>query len=149
MTNTTTKTSLRILLVDDSEVDAYFTKVAFAESYPSIEIEVVRDGVEALEYLHHQGRFTNSTIPHIVILDLNMPRKDGRTTLNDIKADPILRSLPVIVLTTSSDPEDILNAYQGYANSYITKPQDFEGYTEVVTKIRDFWLGFAKLPMSS
>lgn len=141
--------SLRILLVDDSEADAYFTKMAFAETYPSISLEVVRDGVEALEFLRNEGHYEDVAIPHIVILDLNMPRRDGRSTLNDIKSDPALRSLPVIMLTTSSDPEDILSAYQGYANSYITKPTDFEGYTEVVTRIRDFWLNFAKLPYSS
>lgn len=149
MTTITPKTSLRVLLVDDSEVDAYFTKIAFAETYPSVEIEVVRDGVEALGYLRREGQYSESKIPNIVILDLNMPRKDGRSTLSDIKNDPSLRSTPVIVLTTSSDPDDIFNAYQGYANSYITKPQDFEGYAEVVSRIRDFWFNFAKLPLSS
>lgn len=149
MTITTPKHSLRVLLVDDSEVDAYFTKLAFAESYPTVNIEVVSDGVEALEYLRHEGQFADATVPNIIILDLNMPRKDGRSTLADIKNDATLRSMPVIVLTTSSDPDDIRNAYRGYANSYITKPKDFEGYGEVVTRIRDFWFNFAKLPCSS
>jgi CheY-like chemotaxis protein len=107
------------------------------------------DGVEALEYLRRQGKFAKATRPDLIMLDLNMPRKDGREVLKELKSDPSLNAIPVIVLTTSSAEQDILQSYQLNANCYITKPVDFGQFVEVVKSIENFWLSVVTLPSNT
>jgi CheY-like chemotaxis protein len=112
-------------------------------------LHVARDGVEALEFLRRQGRFTAVVRPHLILVDLNLPRIDGREVLAQVKADPQLKAIPVVVLTTSSAEQDILHSYQLQANCYITKPVDLEQFIKVVRSIEDFWLTIVTLPNKS
>lgn len=137
---------IQILMVDDSSTDIFFARSAFKEADIADSISVVPDGVEALSYLRKEGSYTNATSPNLVLLDLNMPRKNGKDTLRELKGDPILKALPVIILTTSEDDVDIHEAYSSYANCYIAKPRDYRGYGDIVKTIKDFWLQLAKLP---
>ena len=137
---------IEILLVEDNRGDIDLTKEALSESKLQNQLEVVQDGVEAMEFLRKQGKYENAITPDLVLLDLNLPKKDGREVLAEIKADPILRRIPVVVLTTSEAEEDILKVYDNYANCYIKKPVDFNKFVNVVKKIEDFWLTIVKLP---
>lgn len=136
-------------MVDDSLADVFFIREAFEQENLAGQIEVVRDGEEAMDFLNKQGAYQDSPTPNLILLDLNMPRKSGQQTLAEIKSHAQLRKLPVIVLTTSDDPIDIETAYESYANCYITKPVDFLGYASVVRRIKEFWLSLAKLPTSA
>ena len=109
-------------------------------------LSVVEDGVEALEFLRRQGRHADAPRPDLILLDLNLPRKDGRQVLQEIKTDDSLKRIPVVILTTSKSEEDVLRAYDLHANCYITKPVDFNRFMEVVRSIEDFWLTVVKLP---
>jgi DNA-binding response OmpR family regulator len=109
-------------------------------------LNVARDGEEALLYLHKKGKYKDVTTPDIILLDLNLPKKDGREVLSEIKTDSTLRCIPVIVLTTSSSEEDVTNMYDRYANCYITKPVDFNQFMNVIRCIENFWLTIVKLP---
>lgn len=137
---------IEILLVEDNEGDIDLTKEALLESKLKNQLEVVRDGEEAIAFLRKQGKYNDATTPDLVLLDLNLPKKDGREVLAEIKADPILRRIPVVVLTTSEAEEDILKVYDNHANCYIKKPVDFNKFVNVVKKIEDFWLSIVKLP---
>jgi two-component system, chemotaxis family, response regulator Rcp1 len=137
---------IEILLVEDSEADVRLTIEAFREAKVSNRISVVEDGVEALEFLRRQGRYADSPRPDIILLDLNLPRKDGRQVLADIKNDDLLKRIPVVVLTTSKNEEDIFRAYNLHANCFITKPVDFNRFMDVVRSIEDFWLTVVTLP---
>jgi chemotaxis family two-component system response regulator Rcp1 len=148
MTNLQNARPIEILLVEDSPGDVRLTREAFADAKVSNRLSVVTDGVEAIDFLRKRGRFASGTKPDLVLLDLNLPKKDGREVLREMKADESLKRIPVVVLTTSRAEEDILKAYDLHANCYITKPVDFPRFLEVVRSIEDFWLTVVKLPES-
>jgi two-component system, chemotaxis family, response regulator Rcp1 len=137
---------IEILLVEDSPTDRFLTEEALREGKIANSLAVVVDGVEAIEYLRREGRFSQAVRPDLILLDLNLPRKDGREVLAEIKADPDLRVIPVVVLTTSSAEEDVLRSYGLHANCYITKPVQFDEFKRVVASIEDFWFAVVKLP---
>lgn len=135
-----------VLLVEDDPGDALMTQEAFEHHKIRNTLHVVKDGVEALEFLRRQGQYENAPRPGLILLDLNLPRKDGREVLSEVKADAELRSIPVVVLTTSEAEEDILRSYSLHANAYVTKPVDFDRFIEVVRQIDDFFVTVVKLP---
>ncbi len=137
---------IEILLVEDSPSDTELTIEALKEARVRNHLSVVEDGVEALEFLRRQGRYQQAPRPDLIMLDLNLPRKDGREVLAEIKADEQLRVIPVVVLTTSRAEQDVLRAYQLNANCYITKPVDFEQFLNVVRSIESYWLLVVTLP---
>ncbi|HZT06076.1 MAG TPA: response regulator [Chloroflexota bacterium] len=138
--------SIEILLVEDSPGDVRLTIEALRDGRVPNHLNVARDGVEALDFLHHRGQFTDVPMPDLILLDLNLPRKDGREVLAEIKADPSLKRIPVVVLTTSSAEQDVLRSYDLHANCYITKPVDLDQFIRVVRTIEDFWLAVVTLP---
>lgn len=141
-----------ILMADDDPDDRMFTEEAFEESKLINEIRFVEDGVELLEYLRRQGKYAladSSPRPGLILLDLNMPRMDGREALQAIKADPDLKDIPVVILTTSQAEEDVAHSYLHGANSFITKPVDFEGLQKVVKSLGLYWLGIVELPQQN
>ncbi len=135
-----------ILLVEDSPGDVELTRECLDSAKISNRLWVAADGFEALEFLRRQGRYADVPRPDLILLDLNLPRKDGREVLAEIKADEELRVIPVVVLTTSKADEDILRSYQLNANSYITKPVDFTGFAQVIKAIDWFWFTVVVLP---
>jgi len=137
-----------ILLVEDNPGDARLTKEALLAGRVLNRIFIVNDGVEALEFLRHEGNYTGkkSLLPDIILLDLNMPRMDGRECLAILKADPHLRRIPVVILTTSEADQDVLKSYDLHANCYIAKPVDMEQFIKVVQSIKQFWLSIVSLP---
>jgi CheY-like chemotaxis protein len=137
-----------ILLVEDSPGDVRLTLEALADAKISNNISVASDGVEALEYLRKEGEHSEATRPDLMLLDLNMPRMDGSELLSIIKADEELRTIPVVVLTTSQSEADILKSYDLQANCYITKPVDLDQFMVIVNSIQEFWLSIVKLPSS-
>lgn len=136
----------RLLLVEDDPDDVVLTKRIVSRSGFPIEMDVVSDGQEALDYLRGHGKFTQAHKPRLVLLDLNMPKVDGREVLREIRKDPVLRQLPVIILSTSRTQEDVLFCYRQAANSYLTKPDNIKAYDEMMAKFSDFWLKTAILP---
>jgi len=137
---------IEILLVEDSPADVLITQEAFHEARLLNEIHVVEDGAQAMEFLRRKGAYASAPRPDLILLDLNLPRKNGREVLAEIKADEELRSIPVIVLTTSSAEEDILRAYDLHANCYVVKPVGFENFLKAVQSIRNFWFSVVALP---
>lgn len=137
---------LKILLIEDNPGYIALTVEAFKEANMPNQLDIVEDGEEAISYLKREGAYANSERPDVILLDLNLPKKDGRVVLQEIKNDPNLKKIPVIVLTTSKEEEDIGNAYDNHANCYIKKPDDLVGFWEVVRKTEDFWLSVVKLP---
>jgi CheY-like chemotaxis protein len=137
---------IEILLVEDDPGDVLMTREAFADNKVQNRLTVVSDGEEALGYLRRQGQFADAVRPDLILLDLNLPRRDGREVLAEIKSDPQLQQIPVVVLTTSQSEEDILRSYQLHANAYVTKPVDFDSFIQVVRQIDDFFLTVVKLP---
>ncbi len=137
---------IKILLVEDNPGDVRLTIEALEEAKVFNELHVVQDGVEAMDFLHGRGRYAQDTLPDLILLDLNLPRKDGREVLAEIKADAELRRIPVVILTTSQAEEDILKTYDLHANCYIAKPVDLDQFIKVVGSIEDFWLTIVKLP---
>ena len=135
-----------ILLVEDNSADVELTREALQEAQVQYTLHVVPDGIEALAFLRRQEPYANVPRPDLILLDLNLPKKDGREVLAEIKGDAQLRVVPVIVLTTSRADEDILKAYRLYANSYVSKPMDFGGLGKVVLSIQNFWLNVVILP---
>jgi CheY-like chemotaxis protein len=135
-----------ILLVEDNEADVRLTEEVLTESKVHNNLMVANDGAEALQCLRQQGKFKGSPRPDLILLDLNLPVKDGREVLAEIKADASFKSIPVVVLTTSKAEEDILKTYNLHANCYITKPVDLEQFVTVVRYIEDFWLAIVRLP---
>jgi CheY-like chemotaxis protein len=138
--------TIEILLVEDNPGDVRLTREAFSEGRLLNNLMVVNDGVEAMDYLRQQGKYGNSTRPDLILLDLNLPRKDGREVLAEIKADEQLRMIPVVVLTTSDAPDDVTGAYGSHANCYITKPVDLDQFLKVAQSIENFWLSLVRLP---
>lgn len=137
---------IEILLVEDNPGDAQLTQIAVEDSKMSIKLNVVEDGVEAMNFLQKQGKYAKVPCPDLILLDLNLPRKDGREVLAEIKNDDILKRIPVVVLTTSQAEDDILKAYDLSANCYITKPVDFDQFVKIVQSIEHFWFTIVKLP---
>ena len=137
---------VEILLVEDNPGDVRLTKEALKEAKVINHLTVLKDGVEALAFLRRQDPYDNAVAPHLILLDLNLPRKDGREVLAEIKADDKLKRIPVVVLTTSQDEQDVFKSYNLHANCYVTKPVDLEQFMTVVKSIEDFWLGIVMLP---
>lgn len=138
--------TVELLLIEDNSGDILLTKEAFEEINFTENLSVVTDGEAALDFLYKQGRYENVPTPDLIILDLNIPRVDGRELLAKIKRDDKLKKIPVIVLSTSKSDRDIKTCYELQANCYLIKPVDFEEFLEIVTYIRDFWLGMVKIP---
>ena len=139
---------IEILLVEDSAGDVRLTQEALHEAKVINHLNVAFDGVEAMAFLRREGKYAEAPRPDLILLDLNLPRKDGREVLAEIKADPVLRHTPIVVLTTSRAEEDVMRAYDLHANCYITKPVDFRQFITVVQSIENFWLTVVKLPRS-
>lgn len=137
---------IEVLLVDDNPGDARLTRIAFEEGNMQIHLNVVEDGVEAMAFLRKQGKYAEVAHPDLVLLDLNLPKKSGTEVLAQIKADETLKRIPVVILTTSQADKDILEAYNLYANCYITKPVDFDQFVSIIKSIEDFWFTIVKLP---
>lgn len=135
-----------ILLIEDNPGDVRLTQEAFKEGKKNITLEVATDGIEALRFLRKEGPYAEKQIPDLILLDLNLPKWDGREVLKEIKNDPSLRRIPVIVLTTSNAGTDILNSYDLHANCFINKPIDFDNFFNIIHKIEEFWLSTAILP---
>lgn len=137
---------VQILLVEDNPGDVRLTREALKEAKFRNKVEVVGDGVEALAYLHQQGQYSGAMRPHLIMLDLNLPRMDGREVLAAIKKDADLRRIPVVVLSSSEAETDIARAYELHANAYVTKPVDIDHFLQVVKAIEEFWVEIVKLP---
>lgn len=140
------QTKVKILLIEDNPGDVRLTKEALTESKLSNELIVMNDGVEALKLLRREVNNPDYTLPDIILLDLNLPKKDGREVLAEIKSDDKLKKIPVVILTISKAEEDILRSYNLHANCYITKPIDFHQFIKVVKSIENFWFTIVKLP---
>lgn len=138
--------AVEILLVEDSPGDVRLTKEALREGKVRNHLHVVTDGVEALAFLRRSGKYASAPRPDVVLLDLNLPKKDGREVLAEIKADDDLRRIPAVILTTSQDERDVLRAYELHANCYITKPVDLDQFIAVIQSIESFWLTIVTLP---
>ncbi len=137
---------VEILLVEDNPGDVRLTQEALKEGKLSNNLNVVEDGVEAMAFLHKEGKYSYAPRPDLILLDLNLPKKDGREVLAEIKEDPELRRIPVVVLTTSRAEQDIFKTYDLHANCYITKPVDLEQFIVVVQTLQNFWFTLVKLP---
>lgn len=137
---------IKILLVEDNPGDIRLTREALKDSKIHNTLEVVEDGKEALDYLRNVGKYKDSTRPDLVLLDLDMPNTSGREVLQEVKSDPNLRSIPLVVLTVSKSDQDILNSYDMQANAYVNKPLDLDQFIKVIRTIEDFWFTIVKLP---
>jgi CheY-like chemotaxis protein len=140
---------IQILLVEDSPSDAKLTLTALKLAKVANAVNHVEDGEQAMEFLRREGAYDKAPRPDLILLDLNLPRKDGREVLEELKKDPDLRTIPVVVLTTSKAEQDVLRSYQLHANCYVTKPVNFERFLEVVQSIESFWLSVVVLPSKS
>jgi CheY-like chemotaxis protein len=146
--------TIEILLVEDNPGDVNLVRIALAERISvspgrqeiDVNLSVVTDGVEAMDFLHRHGKYDRAVHPDLILLDWNLPRKDGSEVLSEIDADERLQRIPVVVLTTSQADEDILKAYNLHANCYITKPLDFQQFVQIVRSIEDFWFKIVQLP---
>jgi chemotaxis family two-component system response regulator Rcp1 len=137
---------IEVLLVEDSPGDVRLTREALKDAKVHISLHVAQDGIEAMAFLERAGTHVDAPRPDLILLDLNLPRKDGRQVLKEIKESPALRSIPVVILTTSSSEADVLQSYHLHANCYISKPVDLDGFLKVVQSIDNFWLSVVKLP---
>jgi CheY-like chemotaxis protein len=137
---------IQVLLVEDDPGDVLMTREAFEDNKVANALHVVSDGAEALAFLRKEGEYADAPTPDLVLLDLNLPRVDGREVLAAVKADDELRQIPIVVLTTSESEEDVLRSYELHANAYVTKPVDFDRFIEVVRKIDDFFVSVVRLP---
>jgi chemotaxis family two-component system response regulator Rcp1 len=144
--NTIEVKPIEILLIEDNPGDVRLTQEAFNDGKMSNTLHVVPDGLEAIEYLFKRGKHKNAARPHLILLDLNLPKKDGREVLAEIKGDPELRRIPIVILTTSKAEEDIIKTYDLHANCYITKPVDVQQFFKIVKCIEDFWFSIVRLP---
>ena len=140
---------IEVLLVEDSPGDVRLTREAFKDAKVHINLHVASDGADAMAFLERQGEHANAPRPDLILLDLNLPKKDGREVLAELKESPALKCIPVVILTTSASEADIQGSYQRHANCYITKPVDLEGFLKVVRSIDNFWLSVVKLPHES
>jgi two-component system, chemotaxis family, response regulator Rcp1 len=142
----TSAVPIEVLLVEDSPGDVRLTREAFKEAKVLINLNVASDGVEAMAFLGREGKYADAPRPDLILLDLNLPKKDGREVLAELKESPALKSIPVVILTTSASEGDIHGSYQLHANCYITKPVGLDGFLKVVKSIDSFWLSVVKLP---
>jgi chemotaxis family two-component system response regulator Rcp1 len=142
----TNSSPIEVLLVEDSPGDVRLTREALKDAKVQISLHVAQDGIEAMAFLNRVGTHVEAPRPDLILLDLNLPRKDGREVLKEIKESVSLRSIPVVILTTSSSEADVLQSYNLHANCYISKPVDLEGFLKVVRSIDSFWLSVVKLP---
>ena len=143
------QTTVTILMADDDEDDCMLAREALAESRLANQMHIVNDGEQLMDYLHHRGLYANKSSaprPNLILLDLNMPKKDGREALREIKADPLLRKIPVVILTTSKAEEDVYSSYDLGANSFIIKPMTFTSLVEVMRTIGKYWFEIVELP---
>ena len=138
--------AIQVLLVEDSPGDIRLTQEALKDAKMHIHLDVTRDGEEAMAFLMREGKYANAPRPDLILLDLNLPKKDGREVLKEIKEDPTLKIIPVVILTTSASEADILRSYSLHANCYITKPVSLDGFLTVVKSIDNFWMSVVKLP---
>jgi CheY-like chemotaxis protein len=138
--------AIEVLLVEDDPGDVLMIREAFADNKVRNKLTVVNDGEQASDLLHRRGEYADAVRPDLILLDLNLPRKDGRELLTEIKNDDQLRYIPVVILTTSEAEEDVLRSYQLHANAYVTKPVDFDSFIQVVRQIDEFFLTVVKLP---
>lgn len=138
--------SVKILLVEDDAGDVDLTRICLKDSELRIDLTAVDDGVKAVQYLRRQGPYGNAQIPDLILLDLNLPRKDGREVLADIKQDPALKHIPVVILTTSTADADIRKSYSLGANCYVAKPLDFEQFRKAMQALEHFWFRIAEIP---
>ena len=137
---------VEILLVEDNPSDVILTQIAMRQCKIANNLRVARDGEEALQVLRAEGEFASQPRPDLILLDLNLPRMDGRELLTVIKSDPVLRTIPVVVLTTSEEERDVVESYALHANAYIAKPIDMDQFVRVVKAVDDFWFGIVTLP---
>jgi chemotaxis family two-component system response regulator Rcp1 len=137
---------IRVLLVEDSPGDIRLTQEALKDAKMHIRLDIARDGQEAMAFLLREGEYANAPRPDLILLDLNLPKKDGREVLQEIKENQTLKIIPVVILTTSASEADILRSYLLHANCYITKPVSLDGFLTVVKSIEDFWMSVVKLP---
>jgi CheY-like chemotaxis protein len=135
-----------VLMIEDNEGDVLLTKEALNSGTIPVRISLARDGAEGIEYLENQLRNANPDLPDLILLDINLPKKSGHEVLEFIKTHNVLKKIPVVMLSTSSSPEDITSAYAHHANSFVTKPLDLDNFLYVVTQIKNFWLSISKLP---
>jgi chemotaxis family two-component system response regulator Rcp1 len=135
-----------VLLVDDNPADTDLTSEVLARNGCPSHIHAVIDGVEAIAFLRHEGKYAHEILPDFVILDLNLPRKDGRAVLSDVKADPVLMKIPIAIFSTSEARQDIVRSYELGANCYVSKPGNLRDFISAVTSIGEFWFGLARLP---
>ena len=140
---------IEVLLVEDNPGDVRLTREALRDGKVHNNLSVAPDGVEALAFLRREGKYQDAPRPDVILLDLNLPKKDGREVLEEIKADPGLRNIPVVILTSSEAERDIAQAYALHANCYVTKPVDLDQFIHVVRSIEDFWFSIVKLPPDS
>ena len=146
MTETEMMRPIEILLVEDSPGDVRLTQVGFRNARILNNMHVAADGVEAMAFLRRTGKYAASPRPDLILLDLNLPKKDGREVLAEIKVDPDLKQIPVVIMTTSSAEEDILKTYNLHVNAYVTKPIDLDKFMQMIKSIEDFWLTVVRLP---
>jgi CheY-like chemotaxis protein len=137
---------ISVLLVEDDPGDVMLIREAFADNKVGNVLSVVSDGVEAMQFVRREGEYADRERPDLIVLDLNLPRKSGSEVLAEIKDDPELSTIPVVVLTTSEAEEDVMRSYRQHANAYITKPVDFDRFREIVHQIDDFFIGIVRLP---
>jgi CheY-like chemotaxis protein len=137
---------MEVLLVEDDPGDVLMTREALEDNGVTNHLWVVGDGAEALDFLHKRGEYVDAPTPDLVLLDLNLPKVHGREVLAKVKSDPVLRQIPVVVLTTSEAEEDVLHSYDLHANAYVTKPVDFERFADVIRQIDDFFVSVVRLP---
>lgn len=138
---------VQILIVEDNPADARLVREVMRDSKILNEIHWVPDGVEALDFLHQRGKHAGAPRPNLIFLDLNMPRKDGRAVLTEVKADDVLRRIPIVVMTSSQAEEDVARAYDAHANCYVRKPIDFQQFHQVVKTLENFWFSTVELPI--
>ncbi len=137
---------IKILLVEDNDGDIFLTLEALKEARINNHIDVVKDGEKALQYLNKENEFANAETPDLILLDINLPKIDGKEVLARIKKDDVLKVIPVVMLTTSDSERDIRDSYQSHANCYITKPVDFQKFMDVVQTVKNFWINIVQLP---
>jgi two-component system response regulator len=146
MAMTANLTPIHVLLVEDNEADARLMRETLKETKVLIQLHTVVDGIEAMAYLRHPGKYKNEPHPDLILLDLNLPRKDGREVLAEVKADPNLHRIPVVIVTSSQAEQDIIKTYDLHANAYVSKPMDLEQFSKVVSAIENFWFSVVSLP---
>ncbi|WP_436902894.1 response regulator [Halovenus halobia] len=144
--SSTDREPIEILLAEDNPGDVKLTRKALDKGDLLNNLHVVNDGVETMKFLRSEGEYADTPMPDLLLLDLNMPKKDGRQVMEDMDADPQLRRIPVVVLTSSEAEEDVVRSYELSANAYLTKPVDFDGFVEIINRLENFWFEIVKMP---